>query len=486
MDDSSPPRKQQLFTLHGIRDSAGWQSDVSRVFLAEFEHIPLRYREYHLAGACKMFLWPWALLSAALVTVVWLRFYPLQLVLLAVILLGVACVVCEWWWSGRTAWLAAHSTLTLLAGIVWFIPESAALLIAWLLFASIVFVQELRELQCDNGPSFGWWPLAAGLFVGAALIPIYRDDWIAVIGYGLACVAVAYWEAHRRRACAFSKVVDSYQRQKDSGSRAQWAAHSFGTYLTCRLLSERPTFARFDHMVIFGAIAPADFNWHEPLHGADHHPPLVNDVRNEFGYLDWAVPLATKIRCWGRRNGYGRSGIEGFNTCYAHLIDGAFGSCQHCADGRLPIHNVSIVDYEHGSFLKPIHFRQLWLPYFWGYPPDRFEEFLQLCNAVAHNLDDQAYLDEALPGLMNSPWLWSPQLFPSTTGEWLEAFIVSRTHRLPNQLQLEEVVLGLCQTIVDALDEFDAEVPNQAVLRCLKPPRAATAVVKTLINQNRL
>jgi hypothetical protein len=487
MAASSLPQKQQLFSLHGIRDSAGWQTDISRVFQAEFEHVPLRYREYHLDGAVKMFLWPWALLSAALVMVVWFQYYPLQVVTVTVSVACVACMVYEWKWSRWTVWLAPPWIIIALAVVVYVRAGPAALVEIWLLFVCVVFVQELRELQCDNGPAFAWWPLVASLFIGAGLIPIYLDNWVAVVCYGLISVAVAYWEAHRRRSCALAKVVEIYKRRIRAGSRAHWTAHSFGTYLTCRILKEHPTFARFDRMVLFGAIAPEDYDWHDPLLGGGSHQRLVCDVRNEFGYLDWAVPLATRIRGWGRHNGYGLSGATGFISHYAHKIAGAFGGCGICAGGaRMPIHNVSIADYDHGSFLKPIHFRQLWLPYFWNYQPEKFEEVLQLCNTVAQNVDDQAYLDLALTELLESPWLWSPTVGVLSTREWLEGFIHNQTSNVPNRRQIEETALGLCQIIVEALDEFDTDTPNEKVLRCLKPPRAATTVVKTLVREGRL
>ena len=391
------PCKQKLFSIHGINDSARWQDDIGKVFAAEFEHVPLRYREYHLFGAIKMFLWPWSLLASALVVAVVNQLYGLESVGITVLIFAVLFAWYEWAWSGWTGWLVAPLLIVALSVFVYLRLETNRLTAMWLLFAALVFLQELRELQCDEGPRYGWWPVMAGLTIAAGLLPIYWNAWYWVLTYIAACVVVAYLEAGRRRNQALAKVSSRYKENIGQGSTAHWAAHSFGTYLTCRLLTEQATFMRLDHVVLCGAVAPESFDWQVPLAIGTYQSRLVARVRNEHGHKDWAVPLATLISAWGRINGYGRSGVDGFQSPYVHNVVGAFGGCMLCAARtRSLAHNVSIADYAHGSFLKPIHFRQLWLPFFWDFVPMDYEEFLQLCNTVAQNTDDDFHFGLAL------------------------------------------------------------------------------------------
>ena len=143
-------------------------------------------------------------------------------------------------------------------------------------------------------------------------------------------------------------------------------------------------------------------------------------------------------------------------------------------------HNVSIADYAHGSFLKPIHFRQLWLPFLWDFVPMDYEEFLQLCNTVTQNTDDDFHFGLALDELLKSTWCWSPAFpnaVPLTVREWLSKLIESKTGMPPSSKHVVDVAISLCLTVVEAIQEFDNDVPDPRVLRCLKPSRAATVAI---------
>jgi hypothetical protein len=475
------PLRRRMFSLHGIRDAGHWQSDISHVFRAEFEHIPLRYREYHLGGALKMFLWPWSLVAAALAIFLATDFHPAEAVGLVLVLSCLLVLQHEVDWAGTNPWLLVPMGLGMLGVLAYLSDGAYRVDVLWLLLASLVLFQELREVHGDDGPRFDSWPVLAAAIVALGLPARYLGVWYVVL-YGVSCLLVAYFEAARRRNFALRKVAANLRNQLRPGETVHWAAHSFGTYLTSRLLADSTGTVQFQHMVLFGGLVPEDFNWQLALLGSSQQRALVSQVRNEYGTRDWVVPLATLLRRWGRRNGYGRSGVDGFfASALVHKIPSAFGGCGTClAPGVDPaLHDVNILDYEHGTYLHPLHFRQLWLPFYWNYVPDRYEDFLRTCYTVIEHHNDRLLLGAALRFLLDSHWVWSPRQQPVTFKQCVESLLRRKLRRPPSAAQLQDALLRICQLVVTAIQELDrGDDADPAVLRNLRPTRAVMTALR--------
>lgn len=108
-------------------------------------------------------------------------------------------------------------------------------------------------------------------------------------------------------------------------------AHSFGTYITSKLLSEYPRI-KFDKIIFCGAIVPKDFRW-------EMHADNLNStsILNDVGTRDiWPI-IATTVSL-----GYGASGRIGFQT--NRVTDRYF-------------------NFKHSDFFTQNHIRKYWLPF---------------------------------------------------------------------------------------------------------------------------
>jgi pimeloyl-ACP methyl ester carboxylesterase len=152
-----------------------------------------------------------------------------------------------------------------------------------------------------------------------------------VIGYGNYNPVHFLWPYWDMRTGPIERVIGQLRviRAEKPGARISVIAHSFGTYIMSKILSECADLS-FHRIQLCGAVVEAQFKW-ELVRGK--FTQLVNDV----GTRDvW--PILAKQSTWG----YGDGGAFGFKNTVCH--DRHF-------------------NYEHSDFMTPEHFSKFWKPY---------------------------------------------------------------------------------------------------------------------------
>ena len=152
-----------------------------------------------------------------------------------------------------------------------------------------------------------------------------------VIGYGNYHPVHFLWPYWNTRKGPIDRVIEQLRVivAEKPGVRISVIAHSFGTYIISKVLSQCADLS-FHRIQLCGAVVEAQFKW-ELVRGK--FTQLVNDV----GTRDvW--PILAKQSTWG----YGDGGAFGFKNTVCH--DRHF-------------------DYKHSDFMTPEHFSAYWKPY---------------------------------------------------------------------------------------------------------------------------
>lgn len=152
-----------------------------------------------------------------------------------------------------------------------------------------------------------------------------------VIGYGNYNPVHFLWPYWNMRKGPIDRVIGQLRviRAEKPGVRISVIAHSFGTYIMSKILSECADLS-FHRIQLCGAVVEAQFKW-ELVRGK--FTQLVNDV----GTRD-VLPILAKQSTWG----YGDGGSFGFKNTVCH--DRHF-------------------NYKHSDFMSPEHFSTFWKPY---------------------------------------------------------------------------------------------------------------------------
>lgn len=108
-------------------------------------------------------------------------------------------------------------------------------------------------------------------------------------------------------------------------------AHSFGTYITAKILMDSPDI-KISKVLLCGSIIPTKFSWDKVTHNLTHR-----DIINEVGTKDF-WPVVARISSYG----YGCSGRFGFKT--NRVSDRYF-------------------DYAHSDFFTEAHVSNYWKPF---------------------------------------------------------------------------------------------------------------------------
>lgn len=117
----------------------------------------------------------------------------------------------------------------------------------------------------------------------------------------------------------------------DRGAKIVIVAHSFGTYIVSKILSENSDI-EFDKIIFCGSIIPTDYRWDTYVKSMPRES-IINDV----GTRDFYPVLATFTSF-----GYGASGRKGFQS--PRIKDRYF-------------------DYGHSDFFDPNHISKYWKPF---------------------------------------------------------------------------------------------------------------------------
>lgn len=120
-------------------------------------------------------------------------------------------------------------------------------------------------------------------------------------------------------------------RRDEPSTRLIVIAHSFGSYITSKILRDDPDI-QFNRVILCGSIVSPGFRW-DTVPFDKLETPILNDV----GTRDWYPALATAITL-----GYGPSGCFGFQN--ARVRDRFF-------------------NYGHSDFFTPEHIKTYWRPF---------------------------------------------------------------------------------------------------------------------------
>ncbi|HEX4965932.1 MAG TPA: hypothetical protein VF173_34300 [Thermoanaerobaculia bacterium] len=177
----------------------------------------------------------------------------------------------------------------------------------------------------------------------------------------------------RLRSEAFKTVAEQFSEQiVNSGVRPHLIAHSFGTWIAAQLMIRPGNL--FDRVVFAGSPLPAHFDWAEEL---KENPRALYDLTNERSLRDGVISLASRL-------GRGRAGRIGFKRPpeLIHETGALRDACHLCRSlgpSEFRIHNVHRKFKHSGWFVGKGHSANLWLPYFWGFPPEEYAEFIETC-----------------------------------------------------------------------------------------------------------
>jgi hypothetical protein len=188
-------------------------------------------------------------------------------------------------------------------------------------------------------------------------LPLWRNPlkgWIgycrsAVIAAGAEPASFAYsrwtglaallWPKGRAAARLSSDFLGTYTRLREARGAPAVIAHSLGSYLVARALSEHPGEVAFRGIVFFGSVASPDYDWATVIRRGQ---VPARHLRNEVGLHDWPLRWARLLGNAGYP--YGSAGLEGFRRRPGRpAIDhpyagapGARGLARYCRDVWLP------------------------------------------------------------------------------------------------------------------------------------------------------
>jgi hypothetical protein len=214
----------------------------------------------------------------------------------------------------------------------------------------------------------------------------------------------------RRRAV--QHVFRQYSNQVPAGALPHLIAHSFGTWISSRLMM-KAHLVYFDRVIFAGSPLPEDFSWDGILTKNDE---AFSDLRNEIGGQDVVIRIAGKV---GRAVKFiGAAGSRGFRID-EHLVHSlgaeplaACQSCRKLLDGGRPagrVHNVKW-DYRHSEwFVAKGHAAHLWLPYFWKIEPGEYFEFVRSCLELKERENEKKFgvLVELEERFRAGLWSWT-------------------------------------------------------------------------------
>ncbi|HEY0557570.1 MAG TPA: alpha/beta hydrolase, partial [Thermoanaerobaculia bacterium] len=248
---------------------------------------------------------------------------------------------------------------------------------------------------------------------GINSIGAWQDDVRQVFEPHFRCVPLRYPQFRRlgwlkifspwHRYRALKTVARNFAAEVGgAGVRPHLIAHSFGTWLAVRLMSRPGT--RLRRIVFVGSPLPANFDWTTAL--ADD-PEAFYDLTNERGLLDGVISLAGRLS-------QARAGQAGFQGPPELIHDTRVmrDACPLCV-GLVPqtharIHNVDR-DFRHSDwFVGNGHSANLWLPYFWGFPPEEYFDFIERCLLLDEMASqDVVNLRQAEEDFYARSWSWT-------------------------------------------------------------------------------
>jgi pimeloyl-ACP methyl ester carboxylesterase len=266
-----------------------------------------------------------------------------------------------------------------------------------------------------------------------------------------------------------------------AGIRPHLIAHSFGTWIAAQLIKRPGT--RFNRVVFVGSPLPAHFNWAKEM---KDNPGAFYDLTNERGLRDGVISLAGMI-------GKGRAGTVGFKRPSELIHDtgvlrDACRLCRFLDSNQLRIHNVHR-EFRHSDwFVGSGHSANLWLPYFWGFSPEEYSEFIETCLRLdemeGHDVLNLRQEEEAL---RERGWSWTRKGHDTMSlSGYIESNVAEYLRQHNRQADMDKVgifrdlaIQSLWAIVGEAIEERRkpaAERQDDIVLR-LHPKIAISAAI---------
>lgn len=315
------------------------------------------------------------------------------------------------------------------------------------------------------------------------------------------CVAIVLMvltllEAFVRRRISWNRVKRQLDSECSIGLRPHLISHSFGTWLTGRILRVFPD-ALCDKIILIGSVLPTRYDWKGILE-AKPRPRAFEQVRNEIGKKDLVVWIAGLLE-WIPGVGFGHAGVKGFKSVGdgepVHTLSNAMVPCVECESQRAAIHNVPLREFMHSTaFLTKRHAELLWLPFLFNVDPGEYREMLELCELATalEESGDEAQLAHLELAIHERQWRW---LRAIGFGKTFEDYVAFRAYKRLEEsgsepeTELKEVVDLVIRyfwiVVAEALAERrkPRENQNDLLLLSLRPVTAVTVALSHVLTR---
>ena len=299
------------------------------------------------------------------------------------------------------------------------------------------------------------------LCIGSLWIP--RSLLALCIGILFVLLSLSKFGLSFRRGAA----LDKYHKISgdDLIARPHVIAHSFGTYLTGRLISEVDA-ARVSRVVLVGCVMPRAFDWKTLIANKK-----LEEVRNDYSPMDFVAAIAG-FAGWIHKD-LGPAGKYGFGSLDAHQLDSPNQICAECDRGsKAVVHDVKCEHMTHsGAFVARAHAASYWLPFFWNMDAGEYLQLLEYCGKYA------AAIDSADPNSLHTLEVEAQStkrrlLGGLTLWDTLKKRLVTGDTQ-PSQVLVSRALMQFCTGMTYAsFDKFQTEVT-----KLLDPRNALTKAV---------
>ena len=189
----------------------------------------------------------------------------------------------------------------------------------------------------------------------------------------------------------------------------------------------------------------------------------------------------------------GHAGRAGFKGSNIHTINTPFAACAICPneEKRNNLHNISLDEFAHSDyFLSSGHARFMWLPILWGYTPENYKIFLELCSeAMMHETHREfEKLDISVYSLLNLELELGPDGGSQKLKNYIKRQIAIYAERKRIDLVLDDkkgTVALVLRGIWHAVNEALKDPISKKYAINLWPPAAAQKSIRALFRAKR-
>lgn len=398
-----------LITIHGIRDTGVWQSKLASLF-PTFEHLEIKYREFHVLGAVKLVFWPWSLL---MISISLCNIYTADSVVSFIILALIAARLVFAELAYRKSVLISISPLLVISVsvILFQYTEHAhltTLLIIWLSMSYLILFIEYEEMSYSNNIEYKHIITVITLSIFGGVATYYSalnmsvNNWYYAV-WLYSCIVYGVIEPILRikRVCrmVYSSLLNSYTEVENNPPCI--ISHSLGTYLSGMLLQKYPRTNRrhtyhvgeelsWHKLILVASVLHNDFPWDEVINRNERK--RIDSVLLACGGNDIVSLIIRFLNLFHvfQVIKLGTTGSDGFPymKSVSHYVNDVNEWCHSCRHGEPAIvHSVVHDKAEHGTLLEPcIKYRRnfyvdfYWLAWMQGYNPVQYRAFQRICR----------------------------------------------------------------------------------------------------------